>query len=74
MVTSDYKGQEPFWAPFISSLPRSRIAVKQGGNVHSILKFSIWKLMCLQIVMEKILESPSDSRDIKPVNSKGNQP
>ena len=74
VVTSGYKGQEPFLVPFINSLPRSRTAVKQGGNVHSILKFSIWKLMCLQIVVEKILESPSDSREIKPVNSKGNQP
>ena len=74
VVTSGHKDQEPFLAPFINSLPRSRIAVKQGGNVHSILEFSIWKLTCLQIVVEKILESPSDSREIEPVNSKGNQP
>ena len=34
-----------------------------------------WKNLCLQIVvLEKILESPLDSREIKPVNSKGNQP
>ena len=29
---------------------------------------------CFQIVLEKILESPLDSKEIKPVNPKGNQP
>ena len=33
------------------------------------------KNWCLQtVVLEKILESPSDSKEIKPVNPKGNQP
>ena len=33
------------------------------------------KNWCFQIVvLEKILESPSDCKDIKPVNPKGNQP
>ena len=29
---------------------------------------------CLRIVLEKTLESPWDSKDIKPINPKGNQP
>ena len=34
-----------------------------------------WKNWCLQIVvLEKILESPLDSREIKPVSLKGNKP
>ena len=32
------------------------------------------KNWCLQIVLEKTPESPLDSKDIKPVNLKGNQP
>ena len=33
------------------------------------------KNWCFQtVVLEKTLESPLDSREIKPVNSKGNQP
>ena len=32
------------------------------------------KNWCFQIVLEKTLESPMDSREIKPVNLKGNQP
>ena len=31
------------------------------------------KKWCFQIVLEKTLESPLDSKEIKPVNSKGNQ-
>ena len=34
-----------------------------------------WKNWCFQsLVLEKILESPLDSKEIKPVNPKGNQP
>ena len=32
------------------------------------------KNRCFQIVLEKILESPLDCKEIKPVNPKGNQP
>ena len=33
-----------------------------------------WKSWCFQtVVLEKILESPLDSKEIKPVNPKGNQ-
>ena len=32
------------------------------------------KNWCFQIVLEKTLESPLDSKEIKPVNPKGNQP
>ena len=38
-------------------------------------KYWVPKNWCLQIVMlEKTLESPWDSKEIKPINSKGNQP
>ena len=30
--------------------------------------------MLLNVVLEKTLESPLDSKEIKPVNPKGNQP
>ena len=34
-----------------------------------------WKNWCFWIVvLEKILESPLDSKEIKPINTKGNQP
>ena len=37
--------------------------------------FSRYDLVCfLTMVLEKTLESPLDSKDIKPVNPKGNQP
>ena len=29
---------------------------------------------CIKVVLEKTLESPLDSKEIKPVNPKGNQP
>ena len=32
------------------------------------------KNWCLQIVLEKTLESPLDSKEVKPVNPKGNKP
>ena len=38
-------------------------------------KLSVEELMLLNCVaLEKTLESPLDSKDIKPVNLKGNQP
>ena len=46
------------------------------NNIYQLM-WNDWapKNWCLQtVVLEKILESPLDSREIKPVNPKGNQP
>ena len=44
------------------------------GRAFSVLMLSALKNWCLQIVLEKALESPLVSKEIKPVNPKGNQP
>ena len=52
-------------------------SVKQLSFNLKINKQKGWapKNWCFQtLVLEKILESPSDSKEIKPVNPKGNQP
>ena len=36
--------------------------------------WALCELMISDCVLEKILESPLDCKEIKPVNSKGNQP
>ena len=36
--------------------------------------FELWKNCAFPTVLEKTLESPLDSKEIKPVNPKGNQP
>ena len=38
------------------------------------LKVSAEKLMLLNVVLEKTLESPLDCKEIQPVHSKGDQP
>ena len=38
------------------------------------IRLSAKELMLPKVVLEKTLESPSDSKEIKPVNLKGNQP
>ena len=43
------------------------------GRAFSVLMLSALKNWCLQIVLEKALESPLVSKEIKPVNPKGNQ-
>ena len=40
----------------------------------TIKKAECKELMLLTVVLEKTLESPLDCKEIKPVNSKGNQP
>ena len=43
-----------------------------------IIIFSFWLNLMVEcfwtVVLEKILENPLDSKEIKPVNPKGNQP
>ena len=66
------------------SLSKLQKTVKDRGawraTVHGVAKnwtrLSDWtsKNWCFQIVVEKILESLLDSKEIKPINSKGNQP
>ena len=46
--------------------------------VHAVTKsqtqLSDWTKLNWIVVLEKTLESPLDSKEIKPVNPKGNQP
>ena len=44
------------------------------GRAFSVLMLSALKNWCFQIVLEKTLESPLVSKEIKPVDPKGNQP
>ena len=49
--------------------------MEQDKNVrHFNCYFEASKQRCFQIVLKKTLESPLDSKEIRPVNSKGNQP
>ena len=49
--------------------------VLYGCESWTINKAEHWKNWCIQIVvLEKTLESPLDSKEIKPVNPKENQP
>ena len=58
------------------------VCLSPGGTIHIIIWVNInhkegWVLKnwCFQtVVLEKTLESPLDSKEIKPVNLKGNQP
>ena len=43
------------------------------GWAFSVLMLSVLKNWCFQIVLEKTLERPVVSKEIKPVNPKGNQ-
>ena len=45
-----------------------------GFESWTIKKTEHQRIDAFELVLEKILESPLDSKEIKPVNSKGNQP
>ena len=48
--------------------------VMYGCESWTIKKAECQKIDAFELVLEKILESPLDSKEIKPVNPKGNQP
>ena len=48
--------------------------VMYGCESWTIKKAECWRRCFQTVVLEKILESPLDSKEIKPVNPKGNQP
>ena len=49
--------------------------VMYGCESWTIMKAESWKNWCFEIVvLEKTLESPLDSKEVKPVNPKENQP
>ena len=48
--------------------------VMYGFKKWSIKKAEYQRTDAFKLVLEKTLESPSDSKEIKPVNPKGNQP
>ena len=52
---------------FISSVQQSKSVI----HTHRLLKK---KKKNTSVVLEKTLESPLDSKEIKPVNPEGNQP
>ena len=57
------------WQRFI----KSRLWYSQWS--HTVVRAGLPKHWCLQtVVLEKTLESPVDSKEIKPVNLKGDQP
>ena len=43
-------------------------------KIWTIKKLCTAELLLLTMVLEKTLESPLDSKEVKPVNPKGNQP
>ena len=49
-------------------------AVMHGCESCTIKKAECWRWCFWTVVLEKTLESPLNSKDIKPVNLKGNQP
>ena len=48
--------------------------VMYGCESWTIKKAEHWRTDAFELVLEKTLECPLDSREIKPVNGKGNQP
>jgi len=48
--------------------------VLHGCESWALKKAEHWETCFLTVVLEKTLESPLDSKEIKPVNPKGNQP
>ena len=48
--------------------------VMYGCESWIIKKSEQWRINALELVLEKTLESPLESKKIKPVNPKGNQP
>ena len=49
-------------------------AVMYGYEIWTIKKAEHWRIDAFKLVLEKTLESPLDSKEIKPINPKGNQP
>ena len=45
-----------------------------GCQSWTIKKAECWRIDVWNLVLEKILESPLDNKEIKPVNPRGNQP
>ena len=45
-----------------------------GCQSWTIKKTECWRIDVWNLVLEKILESPLDNKEIKPVNPRGNQP
>ena len=50
------------------------LIVIYGFESWTIKKTEHQRIDAFELVLEKILESPLDSKEIKPVNPKGNQP
>jgi len=50
------------------------LIVVYGFESWTIKKTEHQRIDAFELVLEKILESPLDSKEIKPVNPKGNQP
>ena len=48
--------------------------VMYGCESGTIKKAECRRIDAFELVLEKTLESPLDSKEIKPVNTKGNQP
>ena len=61
------------WANFSKSLSLC-LSVSLSLCLSLSLSLYIYIYRCFWIVLEKTLESPVDSKEIKPVNPKGNQP
>ena len=49
-------------------------SIMYGCERWTIKKAEQWRMEAFKLVLEKILESPLDGKEIKPVNPKGNQP
>ena len=49
-------------------------SIMYGCERWTIKKAEQWRIDAFKLVLEKILESPLDLKEIKPVNPKGNQP
>ena len=47
--------------------------VMYGYESWTIKKVELWRIDTFELYLEKILETPLDSKEIKPVNPKGNQ-
>ena len=47
--------------------------VMYGYESWTIKKVELWRIDTFKLYLEKILETPLDSKEIKPVNPKGNQ-
>ena len=48
--------------------------VGERVTIQLVKKAEGWRTDAFKLVLEKTLESPLDSKEVKPVNPKGNQP